>query len=58
MTMVKISSNELTPVLFQEELADLETAETLNPVFDEDCPEMTEKMLHQFHGSNSKHVTY
>ncbi len=55
--MVKMNLNDLSPVLSQEELADLENAETLNPIFDEDCPEMTEEMLHQFHGINKNLVS-
>lgn len=55
--MVKMNLNDLSPVLSQEELADLENAETLNPIFDENCPEMTEEMLHQFHGINKNLVS-
>lgn len=55
--MVKMNLNDLSPVLSQEELADLENAETLNPTFDENCPEMTEEMLHQFHGINKNLVS-
>lgn len=47
--MVKMNLNDLSPMLSPEELEDLETAEALTPIFDEECPEMTEEMLHQFH---------
>lgn len=38
MSKVKISMNELTPELTQEELLELEAAENKQVVFDEDCP--------------------
>lgn len=40
---------ELTP----EEIAELNAAEKMPIVFDEDCPEMTDDMLKQFHRTNN-----
>lgn len=54
MSKVKISMNELTPELTQEELLELEAAENKPIVYDEDCPEMTEEMLSQFKRMNKE----
>lgn len=35
--------------LTEEEVAELEAAEKMPIIFDDDCPEMTEEMLSQFH---------
>lgn len=43
--MMNSLSAELTP----EEVEELEAAEKMPIVFDEDCPEMTSDMLKQFH---------
>ncbi len=48
MKMVKMSINELDSNLSKEETEELEAAVGKPVVFDEDCPEMTEKMLRQF----------
>ena len=47
--MAKISMSDISPELTPEELQELEAAEKMPVIFDEDCPEMTEKMLQQFH---------
>lgn len=54
MSKVKISMNELTSELTQEELLELEAAENRPVVYDEDCPEMTEEMLSQFKRMNKE----
>lgn len=41
--------NSLPAELTQEEMAELEAAEKMPIVFDDDCPEMTGDMLTQFH---------
>ena len=46
--MVQISFRELNAELSEEELRDLDNAETLGVVYDEDSPEMTPEMLKQF----------
>lgn len=52
--MVKMSINELTSELTQEELLDLETAEGKPVTYDEDSPEMTPEMLMQFKRMNKE----
>ena len=47
--MAKVMMNSLPPELTPEELAELEAAEKMPIVFDDDCPEMTGEMLKQFH---------
>lgn len=47
--MAIITMNSLPAELTEEEKAELETAEKRPRVFDEECPEMTESMLKQFH---------
>ena len=51
--MAKISMSDISPELTPEELQELEAAEKMPVIFDEDCPEMTEKMLQQFHRMDS-----
>lgn len=51
--MAKISMSHISPELTPEELQELEAAEKMPVIFDEDCPEMTEKMLQQFHRMDS-----
>ena len=46
--MVKMKWDEIKTGLTQEELQELEEAETKKIVFDEDSPEMTAGMLRQF----------
>ena len=47
--MAKITMNSLPAQLTPEELAELEAAEKMPITFDDDCPEMTNDMLKQFH---------
>ncbi len=47
--MAKITMNSLPAQLTPEELAELEAAEKMPITFDDDCPQMTEDMLKQFH---------
>lgn len=54
MSKVKISVNELTSELTQEELQDLEAAAKKTTVYDEDSPEMTQEMLMQFKRMNKE----
>lgn len=51
--MAKVMMNSLPPELTPEEIAELETAEKMPIVFDDDCPEMTKEMLNQFHRMNT-----
>ena len=46
--MVKMTMNEIGTELTAEELREIETAAGLQPVFDDDSPEMTLEMLKQF----------
>jgi len=46
--MVKITLNDLMQTPSEEELRELEAAEAMAPVFDEDSPEMTAEQLIQF----------
>ena len=48
--MSKMRITELDAALSAEELDELEAAERLEPVFDEDSPEMTAEKLRQFAG--------
>jgi uncharacterized protein (DUF4415 family) len=48
MNMVKITLNDLMQTPSEEELRELEAAEAMAPVFDEDSPEMTAEQLIQF----------
>lgn len=47
--MAKVMMNSLSPELTPEEMAEIEAAEKLPVIFDDDCPEMTEDMLREFH---------
>ena len=47
--MAKIFMNSLPPELTPEEIAELEGAENMPIIYEEDCPEMTTEMLQQFH---------
>ena len=47
--MAMIRKKNIPEQLTEEELRELEIAENKPPVFDEDCPEMTDEMLKQFH---------
>lgn len=46
--MAKMNLNELNQELTAEELAELDAAAALSPIFDDDSPEMTAEMLLQF----------
>ncbi len=52
--MVKMSIKDLDRTLSAEEARELEAAERLRPVFDEDSPEMTADMLQQFKRMNQE----
>lgn len=52
MGMAKVMMNSLPPELTPEEIAELDMAEKMPIVFDDDCPEMTGEMLSQFHKMN------
>lgn len=47
--MARVMMNSLPAELTPEEAAELETAEKMPVVFDDDCPEMTDRMLREFH---------
>lgn len=47
--MAKVMMNSLPAKLTPEEMAELEAAEKMPITFDDDCPEMTNEMLSQFH---------
>ena len=51
--MAKVMMNSLPPELTPEEIAELEAAEKMPIVFDDDCPEMNGEMLKQFHKMNT-----
>lgn len=44
-----VTMNSLPAKLTPEETAELEAAEKMPITFDDDCPEMTDDMLRQFH---------
>ncbi len=46
--MVKMTLNDLMQAPSEEEVRELEAAEAMDPVFDEDSPEMTAEQLIQF----------
>ena len=46
--IITIQGKDLPDELTEAEQTELEAAEQLPPVFDEDCPPMTEKQLRQF----------
>lgn len=47
--MAKVMMNSLPAQLTPEEIAELDAAEKMPIIFDDDCPEMTDEMLKQFH---------
>lgn len=49
MNVAKILMNSLPAQFTPEELSELEDAEKMPIIFDDDCPEMTNDMLNQFH---------
>ena len=51
--MAEIMMNSVSAELSEDELKELELAEKKPIVYDEDCPEMTEEMLRQFHRMDS-----
>ena len=53
MNMAKVMMNSLPVDLTPEEKAELEVAEKKPITFDDDCPEMTNEMLKQFHKMES-----
>ena len=50
--MTKISGRDISPNLTPEEQRELEAAEQMPPVFDSDCPEMTNAQLNEFKRCN------
>ncbi len=50
--MAKITMNSLPAELTPDEIAELDAAGKMPVTFDEDCPEMTDAMLKQFHRMN------
>ena len=55
--MVKMTFNELSQDLTDEELRELEAAEKADPVFDEDSPAMMREQLMQFKRINHENRT-
>ena len=55
--MAKITMNELNTELTEEELQELEAAERMPPVFDEESPAMTTEQLLQFKRINRENRT-
>lgn len=55
--MVKMTFNELSQDLTDEELRELEAAEKADPVFDEDSPAMMREQLMQFKRINHESRT-
>lgn len=51
--MVQIQYSDITTELTPEEIEELETAEKMPIIYDEDSPKMTSKMLKQFHPANT-----
>ena len=47
--MAKVIMNSLPAQLTPEEIEELAAAEKMPIIFDDDCPEMTDDMLKQFH---------
>ena len=52
--MVKMTLNDLGKELTSSELLELEAAENVKPVFDEDSPAMSKEQLMQFKRTNHK----
>ena len=57
MNMVKMTMNELNTQLTDEELMELQAAESMTPVFDADSPQMTFEQLMQFKRVNHESRT-
>ncbi len=55
--MVKMTMNELNAELTTEELKEIEDAENMHPVFDDDSPAMTMEQLMQFKRMNRQNRT-
>ena len=55
--MVTMTLNELNSKLTVEELQELEEAEKKAPIFDEDCPDMSQEQLMQFKRINRENRT-
>ena len=55
--MVKMTMNELNAELTTEELSEIEDAENMHPVFDDDSPAMTMEQLMQFKRMNRQNRT-
>ena len=51
--MGRVLMSEVRSDLTAEEMQEIEALEERPIVFDEDCPEMTDEMLEQFHGFNT-----
>lgn len=51
--MAKVMMNSLPAELTPEEIEELEAVEKMPICFDDDCPEMTDEMLKQFHRMDS-----
>lgn len=49
MSMAKVMMNSLPAELTPEEAVEIDAAEKMPIIFDDDCPEMTVEMLKQFH---------
>ena len=47
--MAKVMMSEISAELTAEELREIEAASQRPVIYDEDCPEMTDEMLEQFH---------
>ncbi len=55
--MVKMTLNELNAEFTTEELGEIEDAENMHPVFDDDSPAMTMEQLMQFKRMNRQNRT-
>ena len=55
--MVKMTSEELSPELTEEEVHELQAAELKPRVYDEDSPEMTMEQLQEFKRMNRENRT-
>ena len=55
--MVKMTMNEMGTQLTDEEMRELQAAESMQPTFDDDSPEMTFEQLMQFKRINRKNRT-
>lgn len=52
--MARISMKDISPELTLDEIKELENAELLSPVHDDDCPEMTISQLLEFKPFHNK----